>query len=104
VDAQAYRNDFAAFYKSLNASGQMDEFFHEPENFAYASNDFGATKLAIETLSGALGPEAKAAADKVAALCDKALDEAMDSVSPSHPEWGVILGLLKVIQASAAKS
>jgi hypothetical protein len=104
VDTQAYRNDFAAFYKGLNASGKMDAFFLEPENFAYASNDFGAAKLALAAMSGSMSPEARAVAEQVAALCDQALDEAVDSALPSRPEWEIILGLLKVIRAGLAKS
>jgi len=99
VELEEYQKQFAAFYQKINVSGQMDDFFHEPENFGYFSNDFGATKLILQNLAEKLTPEARTAAEGVIALCDQAIDEAIEAVKPDHPEWSIILGLLAVVRA-----
>jgi len=101
VELEEYQKKFAAFYKSINTSGQMDDFFHDPENFAYLSNDFGATKLILQNLAGKLPTEAGKTVEAAIKLCGQALDESVDTIKLEHPEWSLILGLLEIIKNCA---
>jgi hypothetical protein len=93
--------DFASLYGKVNADGNLDPFFQNPEVFGYASNDFAAVMLMLDKLAKGLPTAAARQAKEAQALCQKLVDQDMGPLAADRPEWALIHRLLAALAACA---
>jgi hypothetical protein len=93
--------DFASLYSRINADGNLDPFFNNPEAFGYSSNDFAAVMLMLDKLAKRLPTTAARQAKEAQALCQKMVEQDMGPLEADRPEWTLIYWLLASLAACA---
>jgi len=90
---------FSDLYQKVNSDGKLDPFFHRPEAFGVASNDFAAVMLLLEKVAPQLPAPAAEQVRAAVSVCRQAVNENVPALTDDRMEWDLILHLLAALSA-----